>query len=260
MLEITFNFSVLFSLLIGIGIGLLMALLFYLLNVLVSFRKSKYIVKVEEKDVSFEECKFEIDRSLELFKDKKLRDEESMFAYAYKLAYDLMNTIAKKFFPKSKHPLTELSVDEVLVLIDYIAKRMEEVFDYRGLKFLRRFKVSTLISFAEAKEAIEENEFVKATKKYKVKEALNSAIKVINIFNPVHYIKKYGVSFVTNMVIKKICIILITVTGEETYKIYSKAVFNKVEEIDSEVDKLKEELAKDIKDATDEELKEIEEN
>ena len=260
MLEFTYNFSVLISLLVGIGIGLTIALLFYLLSVLLAIKKTKYIIKADTIDVPFEECKKEIDRSVDLFKDKKIRGEDPTFNFAFKLSYDLMNTIAKKFFPNSEHPLYELTVDECLMLIDYIAKRMDEVFNYKGLKFLRRFKVSTLFSFAEAKEKIEENSIVRATKKFKVKEAFNSALKVINVINPVHYIKKYAVTFATNMIIKKICIILITVTGEETYKIYSKSVFNNDFEIDSEVDKLKDELSSDVENAGEEDLKEIEED
>ena len=50
-----------------------------------------------------------------------------------------------------------------------------------------------------------------------------------------------------NLIVDKICIVIISIVGEETYKIYSKKVFNKEVEIDTNVDDEIEDLSASIK-------------
>ena len=51
------------------------------------------------------------------------------------------------------------------------------------------------------------------------------------------------------MILDKICIVIISIVGEETYKIYSKKVFNKEVEIDTDTEKELEDLTASIKEA-----------
>lgn len=246
LLDIGNTFSLLISFLLGLGAGLAFFSLVYLVVVLSSMRDKKYIIKTKVKDVTDEEIKSLILETQEMFKDKKLRGDQNMFAYCGKLTYSLIEEIATKFFPNSKHPLYEISIDEALMIAVYISNRLDEILDRRGLRFLRKFKISTIVGMTEIKENINENEIVKATKKYKILDALKAAKNVINVINPVYYIRKFITNKTINLVCKKLCVVIIGVSGEETYKIYSKSVLNKDIDIDTGVSSIVNEMEEDI--------------
>lgn len=109
--------------------------------------------------------------------------------------------------------------------------------DYKGLRILKKVKVSTILNMADAKKVIEENEIVKATKKYRLKTTYQAAKKVINLVNPLWWAKKLVIDGTFNILINKLCVVVIGIVGEETYKIYSKKVF----EVSSNIDSLNQE-------------------
>ncbi len=246
---IQFNFSLLFSFLLGIGVGISIFALVYLILFLSSINKKKYVSSVNSNEVSDEEVKQIIEETKMIFRDKKLKSYRSNIVFCKDLCYELVTNIAKKFYPLSKHPLFELSIDEVLMLTMYISNRLDSIFDANFIRIFKKIKVSQIIGMAEIKEKIEANSIVKATKKYKIKEALSATKKVINIVNPVKWAQKAIINTSINLGIKKLCLITIGIVGEETYKIYSKAVFDKVVEIDTGVDEMVNEVNLDLKDA-----------
>ncbi len=243
---IQFNLSLLFSFLIGVGVGLAVMSVGYLILVLSSMKSEKYIVETQVKDVNDQEIFDIIKETQEMFKDENLKGIQSNIAYAKDLSVELVLNIARKFFPESKHPLYELSINEVLMLGTYISKRLDEVLDFKGLRILRKLKISTIVSFTEVKEKIEANSIVKATKKYKIMEALSATKKVINIVNPVYWARKFLIDTTLSVVIKKLCLVLIGVVGEETYKIYSKSVFDREVEIDTGVNEIVSDIEADL--------------
>ena len=174
----TFNFSILISFLIGVGIGLTLAVFIYLILVLTTMKQKKFIIKTKVNDVSETDILRLIEDAKIQFKDEKLRGDTNYFSYGYDITKNLIIAIAKKFYPKSKHPLCEISVDELLMLGVYISNRMDEILDHKGLRFLRKIKVSYVLGFYDVKEDISNNEVIKTTKKYKITEALNAAKKL----------------------------------------------------------------------------------
>jgi len=242
----TFNFSILISFLIGVGIGLTLAVFIYLILVLTTMKKKKFVIKTKVNDVSETDILRLIEDAKIQFKDEKLRGDTNYFSYGYDITKNLIIAIAKKFYPKSKHPLCEISVDELLMLGVYISKRMDEILDHKGLRFLRKIKVSYVLGFYDVKEDISNNEVIKTTKKYKITEALNAAKKVINVVNPVWWVRKFVMNKAMDIVSKKLCLVLISVAGEETYKIYSKSIYNEEAEIDSNVDLLVTDLEDEV--------------
>lgn len=127
-----------------------------------------------------------------------------------------------------------------MLLIDYIRKRVDEMLDYKGISFLRKIKVATLLSLADTKRVIEESEIIKATKRYRLKSTWQAAKKVINLINPLWWAKKLVVDGTFNILINKMCVVVIGIVGEETYKIYSKKVFQVEEDIDATSQQIKE--------------------
>ncbi len=255
ILSLTFNFSILISFLIGVGIGLTLAVFIYLILVLTTMKQKKFIVKTKVNDVSETDILKLIEDAKFQFKDEKLRGDTNYFSYGYDISKNLIISIAKKFYPKSKHPLCEISVDELLMLGVYISKRMDEILDHKGLRFLRKVKISYVLGLYDVKEDISNNDVIKTTKKYKISEALNAAKKVINVVNPVWWVRKFVMNKAMDIVSKKLCLVLISVVGEETYKIYSKSIYNEEAKIDANVDL----LVSDLEDEVEKQSKELEE-
>lgn len=241
------DLGTLFSFLIGFGIGMAFLVLVYFVLVLSSMRKTKYVVKSGEV-VTDAEVKQIIEQTELLFKDKNLRGDEKELVYCKDLCISLVTEIATKFFPKSKRPLFELSVDEVLMLGVYISNRLDEVLDHKGIRIFRKTKISTIIGMTDVKKAVDENPIVKATKKYKIAETFKAAKNVINVVNPVYWIRKLVINSVLGAVVTKLCVVTIGIVGEETYKIYSKSVFNIDKEIDTGVNDLVKEIDTEIND------------
>lgn len=251
-----FNLGMLFSFLLGIGIGMAILVLIYIVIVLSSFNKQKFIVKSAEV-VDDEVIKEVIKMTQEAFKDKKLRGKENEFIYCKNLCGDLISDIATRFFPNSKRPLLELSIDEVLMLSVYISNRLDEVLSHRGMRALRKVKISSIMQLTDVKKNIDDNPIVKATKKYKIAETFKAAKKVVNVVNPVFWVRKLIINSMFTIVINKICLVLIGIVGEETYKIYSKNVFNTEATIDTGIDTIMEEIDNEFVDNIKENVKQI---
>lgn len=255
--NIVFNWSNFFSFLIGLGSGLVIFSMIYLLFVLLTLKKKNYIISSKVNDVTDEEIKGIIKASQDAFKDKELQGEEGTITYCTKLANELVIHIASRFFPKSKHPVLEISIDELIMLCGYISNRVDEILGRRGLRIFRKVKISTIVGLSDTKKIIEDNPIVKATKKYRIYETLAAAKKVINVVNPVWWARKIITNSVMNVVTKKLCLVILGIIGEETYRIYSKSVFNVDVELDSGIDDIVEDIDEDIRSSLDEEDREV---
>lgn len=251
-----FNWANFLSFLIGLGAGLVIFSLLYLLVVLLTLKDKKYIVSTKVNDVTDEEIKEIIKNSQIAFKDKNLKGEDSAIAYCTTLSKDLVVHIASRFFPESKHPVFELSIDELIMLCNYISSRVDEILGRRGLRIIKKIKISTIVGLSDVKKTIDENPIVKTTKKYKIYETLSAAKKVVNIVNPVWWARKLITDSILKVITNKLCVVILGIVGEETYKIYSKSVFNQDVTIDSGVSQLVDEIDNDIISSLEDEEKE----
>lgn len=246
-LAIQFNFSILISFLLGIVLGVIIAVLIYLILVLSTMNKNKKVFKPQVENVDSNEIIQLIEEAKKEFKDERLRSDTPYVSYAIDISKKMIYEIAHKFYPKSKRPLFEISIDEAFMLFNYISNRLDELLDHKGLRFLKKFKISFIIGLYDIKEDLNENDIIKATKKYKLKNAFNAAKNALNIINPVYWIRKYVTSKAINIILKKLCVVMISVAGEETYKIYSKSIYNIDDEIDTGVDDLIDDLDETVK-------------
>ncbi len=246
-LAIQFNFSILISFLLGIVLGVIIAVLIYLILVLSTMNKNKKVFKPQVENVDSNEIIALIEEAKKEFKDERLRSDTPYVSYAIDISKKMIYEIAHKFYPKSKRPLFEISIDEAFMLFNYISNRLDELLDHKGLRFLKKFKISFIIGLYDVKEDLNENDIIKATKKYKLKNAFNAAKNALNIINPVYWIRKYVTSKAINIILKKLCVVMISVAGEETYKIYSKSIYNTLDEIDTGVEELIDDLDETVK-------------
>ena len=253
-----FDFTTILGFLIGALTGALIVLLLYALFVLASLRDKKFVVETEDDSLTAKEAKNLIELAQKTYKDKKLRGKQGRIAYCSGICKDLVYGIAAKFFPKSKYPLLELSIDEVLMLSIYIEKRLEEIVNRRGIRLFKKTKISQIMVLTNATNKVTSSQAFKVANE--VKTVSGTVMKVLNVVNPVTLIRKVTFEKAINIIIDKLCVVAIAIVGEETFKIYSKTVFNKTIEIDSNVDEILKSIDNDFKDALDEkEPQELEE-
>lgn len=239
------NWQTLLVLLSGIFLGFIIFGLIYLYAVVRSLSSKVRTKKVEEEDVDEQEIRWLIKDAQKTFNDKKIRDEEGYATLLSQLTKDLSNDIASKFYPSSKYPYLELTIDETILLIGYISKRFDELMSKRILKLFRGLTINQLIIAKDTKDSFDNHRIVKGIKKRGVAEVVKGFLTAINIVNPVHWIRK-SIGKVSDLIFVKIGLAIIGIAGEETYKIYSKKVFDEEKTIDTGIDDLYRDLAEEM--------------
>lgn len=247
---IRLDFSTLISFLLGISFGFLLLFMFYLYAVLKSLNKGLKLRGVDEQDIDEEEIKWLINDAQNQFKDKEMRDSIGYFKYLGQIAKELSVDISKKFYPKSKYPYLELTVDETLLLNHYITNRIEEFLSGKILRLTRGWTLSKIVEMNDVKTKIDKNPVVKTAKKYQ--KVTKAAISIVNIVNLGYWVRRISQQVFFNKVMQKIGMAFIAITGEETYKIYSKKVFDEEKTLDTGVDAIYEDIKSDLESEGDE--------
>ncbi len=244
---IEINYQTILSFVIGIITGFILLMLIYAIIVLNSLRDVK-VTKIDPTDTLTEkEAKEMIEQAIIDFKDKTKRGKKSKGEHFKALCQDLVYGIASRFFPKSKYPLAEISIGEAILLLEYIQKRLNEILERKGVRILKKFKISTIIDISMNTKKVTEAKAFKVTKR--AAKVTGVVTKVINVINPVNLFRKLVVETTLSKVTNKLYMISLSIVGEEAFKIYSKAVLKEELEIDSNVDELLDSLNDDFNDA-----------
>ncbi|MFI3251786.1 MAG: hypothetical protein R3Y60_01465 [bacterium] len=257
---VDFELSELVLLLFGIFFGVILTFVIYILLMLKSLKPKQYIVKSRTKGLTEAEIDEKIKFAQDIFLDKDLKGELSDVAHCKDVCASLVFDIASVYFPKSKRPLMELSIDELLMLSVYISNRINELLDRKGLRLLKKLKLSSLVGMGDVKKVIDDSSLMKATKKYKFIEAYKTVAGALNVVNPLYWAKKLMLNRTLNFAVSKVCLMVIAITAEETYKIYSKNVFNKEVTIVDKYKDLANEIEGDLSDFSVEEIDAYEED
>ena len=251
-----FDIASLISFIIGIVAGCALLALIYAILVVSSLKSKKYIVKGNVVDVTDEMILEIVNNAKKAFSDKKIKGAKSTIGHCWTVCSNMVLEIATKFFPKSKHPAAELTVDEILQLCVYVSNRVNEIIDRPALRLVKGLKLSTILSLGDAKKFIDDSPLMKLTKKYKIKQVFGKIFGFLNILNPVYWIRRLSLNTTLDFAVSKLCLTIIGIVGEETYKIYSKRVFDEERTIDTEVDKLVNSLETDLENVSEEEVDE----
>lgn len=239
------NFETIMSFIIGIFFGIALLCLVYAILVVASLGDKKFIVKTDDDSLTEQEVKDLILEAERCFKDKKLRGKNSRVNHCFKISKDLAYGIAARFYPNSKYPLLELTVDEVISLLGYIQVRIDDLLDRRGLRLLKKLKVSFIKDISTKTTSVLNSKAFNITKD--VSKGVGIVKKVLNIVNPVNWVRKTIIDGSLTIILNKLCLVIIAVVGEETYKIYSKKVLNKEPEIESNIDEIINSIGSEIK-------------
>lgn len=161
------------------------------------------------------------------FRRKKKLGNETIAKLTFEMSYELVEEISRYFFPNSKYPMLELSVNELLSLNHYVTDRLDEILNQPILKNTKNIQMAKIISMFDKKKAIEQHKLMKAAKKYKVGKIVKYGGVVINAVNPVYWFRKFVINTSIDVMTRKVCLVIIGIVGEETTKVYSKKLFSK---------------------------------
>ncbi|MFA7416915.1 MAG: hypothetical protein WCZ19_00095 [Acholeplasma sp.] len=244
-IEINMGWTITF--LSGVLFGVLLLALWYLVAVIASLNKGLKRKKVQEEDIDKKEINWLIEDAHKAFKDKKLRTEVGYGQHLLNVALELSNDIATKFYPKSKYPYLELTLDESLVLLKYVSDRFNNLLEKRVLKMFKGITLRRLITLNETKAKIDNNLIVKASNKLIKNDVFKQSMMLLNVVNPFYWFRRLVLNNVTNAIMIKLGLVIISLTGEETYAIYSKKVFDQESKIDSGIEDIYKEIEDDLK-------------
>lgn len=240
--DIHFDFFVFVTFLIGFIFGAIFLVLFYLLFSLISLNKSKKNIEHFDNEEKEKEINLIIKTKQADFLN--LRENGTSTATALRTScLELINQIAHEFYPNSKHPVAELTIDELILLDKYIILKIEGILNKKGLKILRKLRISTILKIADANTKIQNNKAIKMSKKLHIPKIAKVVNLVLNAINPFYWFKKLVLSPSLNFLIKKILLLTISTIGQETYQVYSKKLFiddeEEAKEIEQELEKEK---------------------
>ncbi len=241
-----FSFSALLSFIIGIFVGIILLLLIYAIMVISSLGNKKFIIRNDNDTLELSDVKLMVEEAQASYKNKELRGKKSRPIYCFELVKDLIHGIAYVYAPKSKYPIFELTLEEEMLLATYISNRINDLLDRKGVRLLKKLKVSQIMSLTKKTNDTLNNEIVKTTLKA---TKFKKVIDYLNIINPYKIFKIQVVDRIINLIIDKLCLIIIAVSGEETYKIYSKKAFTENNELSNMIDDLIDSMDKDCDEA-----------
>lgn len=225
----------------GIICGFLLCLVIYLVIVVKSLKKAEKKASNVVLDIDNNVIKEQVESAKNLYiEESSFKTTSQKIVCLRDVCWELMNDIAKTFYPESKYPLYELSIEEIILLSNYILDRIEGLFDGVIAKKLKTIKISYVLKIIDMKKKYDQNKLIKAANKYQVSKGVKITMNILNVFNPAYWVKKIMIDGTVNIGIKKIALTIIDVVGEETANVYSKNIFVKKDdkEILEELNKL----------------------
>ncbi len=241
------DFSSVLSFIVGVLLGMILCSLIYALIIVINLRDKKYRVEANPENLRQEQALEMIKNAQKAFNDRELRGKLSKGAYFRRLTTDLVYGIASSFYPDSKYPLLEITIDEAIELIGYVQYRLNDILGKRGLRILKKFKISSIVSASLMSQEIMDNKAFQVAKN--VTEKASKVKKIVDTINPLKWVKRLIVDNAIAIVTHKLYLASLAIIGEEAYKIYSKSVLKHEETIDSGVDDIVDSIESDLKEA-----------
>lgn len=222
--------------LLGLFAGAVIMVLIYLLILATSLKAPKNKLQTDEKRFTPEELNLLVEKKHGDFKERAAKKPAlTQVGICKDVVTETVTEIAKKFYPKSKHPMLELNVSEVLVLNRQVTKRLEGMFNKPVIRWLRKIKVSQVVGVYDFKKKLDENEPLQ-----KILDFGKEAGGIVRLFRwnkPTTWVG-FGLGKLIDLVSARLCLAAISFTAEEGYKIYSKRFMKDEVEVDTGADKL----------------------
>lgn len=223
LLFIEIDTKAIFNFLIGVVTGFVLLFLTFLLIATINRRRrfrKRMLNKLPLEDHEVYEL---IQMKQEQLIDTVRLTDNAYFSVAFDLSFELLEEIARHYFPDSRYPIYEISIEELLDLNKYITYRLETLVNGRVLRHFKNYRISSIVKMLNMKKAIDNSKAMKLSRKLKLQKVYSATRTVLNYANPVYWFRKLAIKPTTEVVTKEVCKYIIAIVGEETNKVYSKS-------------------------------------
>lgn len=233
----SFSWATIVILIAGITIGIVLSVSVYGVLTIASLKLDK-----KYKNMIYETSSIDDEKLRGLISDikKEFKDSTAGFTSSEKIKvlgntlFDTINVIAGEYYPESKYPLYELTIDELLQFMHYLSDRINMIFDKRLLRPFKQMSISQLFRFLDTKKKIDNNKVLKTAKNMHLGRASRFFLTALNYANPVYWFKHLIMGGTVATATNKIALIIIDIVADETSKTYSKRIFNQEIRINKE--------------------------
>ena len=216
--------STLISFLIGIGFGITLFSLIYLYFLIRSVRTPLHQKNIAAPPLTDEDLSSILEEALVVF---QATQKDKGFADAFfDTSKEMISQIAKAYYPQSKHPLLELSIDELLMLSDYVRQRVDTLLQKGVLKNARQVRLIKFMEMVELKRRLDENKWMQLMRSDAIQKSVRGALNVVNLFNPVYWFRRIIIKTSVDVLNKRIGKTMLAIVAEESSRIYSKKAFD----------------------------------
>ena len=223
-------------------VGILTGFVLFLAIIMLVITKEKKENKKKKlsstvNDLSIEKVKELVTNKQEAFLYEVEENDKNYMETTISLSLELLHEIASYYYPDSKYPEYELTIEEAATLVHYVVDQVLLMLDKNKIVKLfniKKKKISTIMSLVDKTKKTKNNRLVKAA--MDSTESINIYKAIVNVVNPIYWGKKTA-NGILNIVLKKICATAISITGNESNKIYSKNLFKGQENLDEMVEK-----------------------
>ncbi len=211
--------------LLGMGTGFVLLAAFVSTFLITGRRKRSKIIKSKQLTLQDEAVNKLIEEKQALLTDTARIADNAYFRVAFELSMELMTEIAKYYFPESKYPIYELSIQELLNLNYYITKRLEKLINGRFIRHFKNYKISTIVNIVNKKKALDNSKLMKLSRQLKISKIMSVGSAILNYANPIYWFRKLALKPSTTLLTKEACKLILQIVGEETNNLYSKKLF-----------------------------------
>lgn len=216
------------TLIAGIVIGFVICSTIYGILLMNSISKKEKEIENTKKDIDDDK----INNIVEQIKNSYVEESEglsvtSRFDILGKKIIEIVNKISSEYYPESKYPIYELTIEELILFMHYLSTRIGDIFDKPLLAPFKKISIAQIFKILDTKKKIEETKAAKAFKKANVGKVSSIIMGGLKYANPVYWVKKLFVGSTINFASRKISLLIIDIVADETNKTYSKSIFNK---------------------------------
>lgn len=234
LLFLQFELSTILNFLLGVLTGIILFFLFFLLFSTLNSKKRYRKRMLNQLPLEDHEVYELIEmKQNQLIETVRLTDN-AYFKVAFDLSFELLEEIASHYFPQSRYPIYEITIEELIDLNRYITNRLEEMVNGKILRHFKNYRISSIVNMLHMKKAVDNSKVMKLSRKLKISKFYNASRTVLNYANPIYWFRRLAIKPTTEVLTKEVCKYIIAVVGEETNKIYSKSFSEVINDDDLE--------------------------
>ncbi|OQY09364.1 MAG: hypothetical protein B6I28_03165 [Fusobacteriia bacterium 4572_132] len=132
----------------------------------------------------------------------------------------LIKQIAGKYYPESTKPELEVTIEELLKMNMEVSKKALEKLETKPFNILKKVKLYHIHYTKNKWQEIQNNVIYKKLKKYKIWEVGKKVWMTFNFLNIAYWLRKIGINFTREFLIRMFRAYLIRLIGEEADKLF----------------------------------------